>query len=237
MKKCPQCAQVYGDDLNFCLNDGATLVNEAFQTQSETPTVLAGGFSVPTQTQPPVQPTFQIPQQTVAEPEPRRTGVWIVAAVAILVLLVAGVGIAGFVVYRMNGAGEPVVAKSPTPSPSATATPAKTPDSNAEDELQREKDKLAREKEKLANEKKALEKQKKEAAENDQVEEEAFEATIIDPPTNIRLSPNGTVLCVIRQKTQITILGDTGIEDKNGTWYYTDACGREGVVHSSQIRF
>jgi len=66
----------------------------------------------------------------------------------------------------------------------------------------------------------------------------ATTATVIDPPSNIRATPNGTVLCVVRQRgTTINILGSTGVSDNNGTWYYTDACGRQGVIHSSQIRF
>ena len=35
----------------------------------------------------------------------------------------------------------------------------------------------------------------------------------------------------------VNILGTTNVRDSNGTWYYTDACGRQGVVHSTQIRF
>ncbi|WP_432810500.1 hypothetical protein [Pantanalinema sp. GBBB05] len=56
-------------------------------------------------------------------------------------------------------------------------------------------------------------------------------ATVFDPPSNIRSSPNGSVLCRINTPTSIYIYGSIG------DWYYTDACGEMGVIHSTQIRF
>lgn len=56
-------------------------------------------------------------------------------------------------------------------------------------------------------------------------------ATVFDPPSNVRVAPNGNVLCTIRERMDIQTYGS------NGEWYYTDACGRMGVIHSSQIRF
>jgi hypothetical protein len=56
-------------------------------------------------------------------------------------------------------------------------------------------------------------------------------ALVFDPPSNVRVSPNGAVLCSIRDRTTINVYGSTG------SWYYTDACGDMGVIHSSQIRF
>jgi hypothetical protein len=56
-------------------------------------------------------------------------------------------------------------------------------------------------------------------------------AVVFDPPSNVRVSPNGGVLCAVRQRTSINLYGSTG------DWYYTDACGEMGVIHSSQIRF
>ena len=34
MKKCPQCSTVYGDDIQFCLNDGTPLIAENFSLPS-----------------------------------------------------------------------------------------------------------------------------------------------------------------------------------------------------------
>lgn len=56
-------------------------------------------------------------------------------------------------------------------------------------------------------------------------------ATVFDPPSNVRTTPDGSVLCTIRSRTAINIYGSTG------DWYYTDACGQQGVIHSSQISF
>lgn len=56
-------------------------------------------------------------------------------------------------------------------------------------------------------------------------------AVVFDPPSNVRDSPNGNVLCSINSVTAIATYGSTG------DWYYTDACGSMGVIHSSQVRF
>jgi hypothetical protein len=56
-------------------------------------------------------------------------------------------------------------------------------------------------------------------------------AMVFSPPSNVRTTPDGDVLCSIGSRRMINIYGSSG------DWYYTDACGRMGVVHSSQIRF
>jgi hypothetical protein len=57
------------------------------------------------------------------------------------------------------------------------------------------------------------------------------EAFVFEPPSNVRTSPNGSILCVVTTPSVINIYGSIK------AWYYTDVCGRTGVVHSSQIRF
>jgi hypothetical protein len=56
-------------------------------------------------------------------------------------------------------------------------------------------------------------------------------AFVIDPPSNVRTSPNGNILCSIKTSTTINVYGSVN------SWYYTDVCGRIGLIHSSQIRF
>ncbi len=56
-------------------------------------------------------------------------------------------------------------------------------------------------------------------------------ALVYDPPSNVRVSPNGAILCSVRERTSINLYGSTG------SWYYTDVCGKMGVINSSQIRF
>lgn len=60
-------------------------------------------------------------------------------------------------------------------------------------------------------------------------------AVVHTPPTNIRQSPDGKILCVIKEKKQIIVDGTTNISDKDGEWIMTKACGKPGVVHTSQI--
>jgi len=55
--------------------------------------------------------------------------------------------------------------------------------------------------------------------------------TVFDPPSNVRTAPNGAILCSISEYQTIHTYGSTG------PWYYTDACGKMGVIHVSQIRF
>ena len=55
-------------------------------------------------------------------------------------------------------------------------------------------------------------------------------AVVFDPPSNVRATPDSKILCSINQRKQINIYRSTG------SWYYTDACGKMGIIHSSQIR-
>jgi cytoskeletal protein RodZ len=56
-------------------------------------------------------------------------------------------------------------------------------------------------------------------------------AQIVDPPSNVRRQPNGTVLCQIPTTTMIRI------SNRQGDWYQTDACGEQGYIHKSQLKF
>ena len=60
-------------------------------------------------------------------------------------------------------------------------------------------------------------------------------ALVHTPPSNVRESPGGKVICVIREKKTITVNGSTNITDDDGEWIRTNACGKTGVIHSSQI--
>ncbi|MDX2099143.1 MAG: hypothetical protein SFW36_15300, partial [Leptolyngbyaceae cyanobacterium bins.59] len=56
-------------------------------------------------------------------------------------------------------------------------------------------------------------------------------ALVFDPPSNVRTAPNGSILCTVKAQSRVNTYGSTG------PWYYTDACGTMGVIHSSQVRF
>ena len=117
MKICPQCNQSYNDEsLNYCLNDGTSLV----ATESQ-PTV--------------VMPSSAAPVTTVMRPDPSPKGgskFWIVALV--LVILLALGGFAGVLIYlyvtqnqtsNTNRTGN--TNASPSPKPSATLKPTQSP--------------------------------------------------------------------------------------------------------------
>ncbi|AFZ49818.1 hypothetical protein [Dactylococcopsis salina] len=57
-------------------------------------------------------------------------------------------------------------------------------------------------------------------------------ATVFDPPSNVRETPNGTIICSVREVMNIDLFGAA----KNG-WYRTNVCGEMGYIHESQIRF
>lgn len=58
-------------------------------------------------------------------------------------------------------------------------------------------------------------------------------AFVFNPPSNVRISPNGSILCSIKAANTINVY------DSFNGWYFTDACGggRQGVIHFSQIQF
>jgi len=56
-------------------------------------------------------------------------------------------------------------------------------------------------------------------------------AIVFDPPSNIRTTPNGGILCSITSKGTIPIQG------KRGDWYETDYCGSPGYIHKGQVKF
>ena len=56
-------------------------------------------------------------------------------------------------------------------------------------------------------------------------------AVVFDPPSNVRVSPSGDILCSVQQKTTINIYGSSG------SWYNTDICGTMGFISKDQIRF
>jgi hypothetical protein len=60
-------------------------------------------------------------------------------------------------------------------------------------------------------------------------------AIVVDPPSNVRESPNGRIICSIAEKRTIRIF--SAIDHSSGRWYETDICGgtRKGVIHQSQV--
>jgi len=243
MKKCPQCEQVYGDETNFCLSDGATLVpaTGAFPTEPETPTVVRQTPAPTVYHAAPPPTNFGnapfVPPPASAPPERKSNTLLIALVVGFFALLVGG-ALVGAVIYGISQTDDKNtnVAGKTSPSPSPEQKSVET-DERAE-KLKKEQEKLDRDRQKLEEERKRLETQKKQSQQPPPPPRSGTTAVIIDPPSNIRATPNGTILCVARTRgIVVNITGETGVSDNNGTWYYTDYCGRQGVIHSTQIRF
>lgn len=58
---------------------------------------------------------------------------------------------------------------------------------------------------------------------------------VFAPPSFIRKSPNGEILCKVEKKILINLEGSTNVYDNNGFWIYTNHCGKMGVIHSTQV--
>lgn len=54
---------------------------------------------------------------------------------------------------------------------------------------------------------------------------------VFDPPSNIRSTPNGSIVC------SVTSRGTIPIQGREGDWYKTDYCGSLGYIHKGQVRF
>ena len=55
-------------------------------------------------------------------------------------------------------------------------------------------------------------------------------ALVFDPPSNVRGTPNGNILCSVRTRKAINVYA------KEGQWYVTDYCGVRGYIHEGQVR-
>ncbi|MEZ5538032.1 MAG: TIR domain-containing protein [Thiolinea sp.] len=60
---------------------------------------------------------------------------------------------------------------------------------------------------------------------------------LLDPPTNIRATPNGDIVCQVQQRQIIEVYNDPVMEGDGDRWYSTRICGEQdwGVIHESQI--
>jgi serine/threonine-protein kinase len=59
---------------------------------------------------------------------------------------------------------------------------------------------------------------------------QSSEVFVYDPPSNVRKTPNGQIICSVKTPTTIKTYGYT-----NG-WYQTNFCGSDGYIHESQVR-
>jgi hypothetical protein len=64
-----------------------------------------------------------------------------------------------------------------------------------------------------------------------QRKQKAKPAYVFAPPSNVRTSPDGDILCSVDTQKMIETYGSQGV------WFYTNVCGKMGIIHSSQIKF
>lgn len=124
MKTCPKCHRTYDDEtLRFCLEDGSPLFD---QRDSEAPaTEILPARGTPTlKSSGPTTPTYPSGNAANFERTPTRNSnsILTVGVVAIAILLLALVTIAGVFLLRQTGDKESHVMQTSSPVPSATST-------------------------------------------------------------------------------------------------------------------
>lgn len=150
--------------------------------------------------------------------------------------------ILSFILTACSSKSDAPTNSSPTNNASATGIGGNAVNANSEAEnLAKEKAKLEQEKAKLEKENQSLKDEKAKTEKLKDATPPSSEITntvsTVNPPSNIRDSPNGKILCVVKkQATMVKIYGSTDITDNNGEWFYTKHCGGKiGVIHSSQF--
>lgn len=219
MKKCPNCNQMFGDENDFCQNDGTPLLSEG-STQE---TIF---LRTPASTGQPFQNQTNFPAG-----RPSGGSQYLIFGLILLLTVVAvGFGVAYF---TSSGKSDGDQKTSAVNSSTVNSDEDQRRLNEKQSQIDAENLRIIEERKQLEADRRKLETQKRSAGPMPP----SGSAMIIDPPTNIRLTPNGKVLCVVGSRTLVPIAMSPGILDKNGVWYRTTACGTVGLVHSSQISF
>ncbi|MBK7708291.1 MAG: tetratricopeptide repeat protein [Acidobacteria bacterium] len=229
MNTCPQCNQVYYDDTNFCLNDGATLVPASqipTAPQIEMPTVVRSASPVS-----PVRHTVESVPQPNAQPiMPATEGVaarhpYVVIGIVLLLLLGVGLGIY-FLRSPLNGPTEPAK----NPSADSRAGNSAGADQNKQDAIDKEKGNLKTDEQKLEEERKRLEEGEK-AAELAKAEPDNYDAQMKAADHYYQTSKFDSAIKTLNQARRLNpeasepmfMLGNTYYEKKSmktaGAWY------------------
>ncbi len=124
MKQCPACKTVYTDDsLSFCLADGTALDSAT----DEQPTVVKRAGNNPLRVDIPVAAAPRTEKQNAKSAAGDSSDKWIKIVVAVVILGIVAIGSVGLIgavfYYETGGKEKEILAKSPTPAPTAAATP------------------------------------------------------------------------------------------------------------------
>ncbi len=215
MKRCPRCNREFVDEIDFCFDDGTPLLSNA-STQE---TVV-----LPTS---PAMPDYApaAAHQTTAQKPPYA----ILGIIFVLTIAAVGFGVAYFVSSQEKEIASPNKASNTT-----------SPQDEDKKKLDEEKSRLDADNTRLAEERKRLDAERQKVEKQKQASGSLPPSTTawtVDPPTNIRATPNGAIRCVISTPSMITIINTPSIPSKTGAWYRTTACGGSDVVHSNQVSF
>lgn len=241
MKQCPVCKTNYTDDsLRFCLADG-TALNSATDEQL---TVLKRAGNNPLRVDIPsaTVPTAFTPN---TDPNPESSSsTWVkivVAAVILGVIAIGAVGLVGAVFYYGTGGKEKeILAKSPTPTPPATATP--------DIEKERLKDEIANIQKKLDEQKVANVNTRPFPNDDDDDEQGSPITATVNSPNDgflalrsmpdadrgeriLRISHGAEVEINNCEKTRLRISGQTG------RWCQIEYNGRTGWVFDAWLNY
>src|SRR5690242_19558261 len=135
MKTCPKCHRAYEDEtLRFCLEDGSPLF-DARDSEAPATEILPARGTPTLKSSSPAAPTFPSGNAANIERTPTRSSnsILTVGVVAIAVLLLALVALAGVFLFRQSGVKESRVIQ--TAPPAQTSTPAKKDDASTPGEL------------------------------------------------------------------------------------------------------
>src|SRR5215471_7023095 len=135
MKTCPKCHRAYEDGtLRFCLEDGSPLF-DARDSEAPATEILPARGTPTMKSSGPAAPTFPSGNAVNIERTTTRSSnsILTVGVVAIALLLLALVALAGIFLFRQNADKESRVIQTPTPA--QAATPAKRDDASTPGEL------------------------------------------------------------------------------------------------------
>jgi hypothetical protein len=142
MKQCPNCRTTYTDDaLRFCLADGTALVSAP--NEAETVQIPFNKNPARVDVPPDSAPTVFTPLVSLAQPKNKGAGLIIGGVLGVFLLFLLVGGVAAFLLLRSSDDKKAIVAASPSPLVSPTASSFASPTAAPNDETAALKEKLA----------------------------------------------------------------------------------------------
>lgn len=235
MKQCPTCRTSYTDDsLIYCLSDGTSLQSAA----DEEPTVVRRAAANPLKIDlaSKTEPAADVKAAPASSSTSSTLVKFLIAAIILGALAIAGLGLAGAAFYYGTSGKEPEPPKTPSPTPLAASTP------------DDEKERLKKE---IANIQKKLEEQEKNsdtpANNNDDELGSSITATVDSPNDGflaLRSQPDadrGERIAKIPHGAEVEIQNceknAVTIGGRTGRWCQVDYDGLTGWVFDAWLEY